>query len=278
MCRLPLLLLRKAIPFAFALLTLAGGALCAQEYSFRSFGVAEGLNNLAIRRIYQDRIGFIWVSTEDGIFRYDGDRFEAFATEQGIPSNSGVAFGDAPDGSLLAGGDVGLYRLSGNRFEKLAVDFNTIAWLRASNRMGRATPFLAPTPGLWNCIPNPGRINLACGGFLSRREHPGRPLMGFSWMATPSGMAADCNSAAWMPLVLASLDKKADFRTGSCRASRKTALEISGCGRGMRAFLNGPPARPDSRGQDFPFHRKTSVEFPQWMTMDGFCLQLQWGC
>jgi len=68
------------------------------------------------------------VSTEDGIYRYDGDRFEAFATEQGIPSNSGVAFGDAPDGSLLAGGSIGLYRLSGNRFEKIPVDFNTIAW------------------------------------------------------------------------------------------------------------------------------------------------------
>ena len=88
MCRLPVLVFRKAMPFALALLTVTGGALCAQEYSFRSLGTAEGLNNLAILRIYQDRAGFIWVSTEDGIFRYDGDRFEAFAREQGIPSKS----------------------------------------------------------------------------------------------------------------------------------------------------------------------------------------------
>ena len=127
MRRLPILLLRKAIPCALALLTFVGGALCAQEYSFRSFGTAEGLNNLAILQIYQDRVGFIWVSTQDGIFRYDGDRFAAFAADRGIPSNSGMAFGEAPDGSLLAGGDVGLYRLSGNHFEKLAADFNTIS-------------------------------------------------------------------------------------------------------------------------------------------------------
>ena len=38
-----------------------------------------------------------------------------------------MTFGEAPDGSLLAGGDVGLYRLSGNHFEKLAADFNTIS-------------------------------------------------------------------------------------------------------------------------------------------------------
>ncbi len=149
-------MLRKAIPFALALLTLAGGALCAQEYRFRSFGVAEGLNNLAVRRIYQDRVGFVWVSTESGIFRYDGDRFEAFATEQGIPPNSGMAFGDAPDGSLLAGGSVGLYRLSGNRFEKLPADFNTIAWAQGIQSDGKGHTFLGTDAGLVELYSQPG--------------------------------------------------------------------------------------------------------------------------
>ncbi|MGA2910167.1 MAG: diguanylate cyclase [Terracidiphilus sp.] len=156
-CRLTLLVFRKAIPFALALLTLAGGALCAQEYSFRSFGVAEGLNNLAIRRIYQDRVGFIWVSTENGIFRYDGDRFEAFAAEQGIPLNSGVAFGDAPDGSLLVGGTIGLYRLSGNRFEKLPTDFTTIAWAQGIQSDGKGHTFLGTDAGLVELYSQPGQ-------------------------------------------------------------------------------------------------------------------------
>src|SRR5579862_5071596 len=94
-------------------LPLAAGVLRAQEYSFHIFGNNDGLNNLTIRQIYQDRIGFIWVSTENGIFRYDGERFEPFGQEQGIPPTSGAAFGDAPDGSLLVGGDFGLYQLSG---------------------------------------------------------------------------------------------------------------------------------------------------------------------
>src|SRR5665213_3186991 len=91
-----------------AILTLGSLALCAQEYSFRYFGITEGLNNLAVRNIYQDRNGFIWASTENGIFRYDGERFEAFGPAQGIPSTSAAAFGDAPDGSLLVGGNFGL--------------------------------------------------------------------------------------------------------------------------------------------------------------------------
>lgn len=67
---MPLLSLRRAVAFALPLLTLAGGALCAQEYSFRNLGTEEGLNNLAILRIYEDRASFLWMSTEDGIFRY----------------------------------------------------------------------------------------------------------------------------------------------------------------------------------------------------------------
>ena len=157
MRRLPILLLHKAIPCALALLTFAGGALCAQEYSFRSLGTTEGLNNLAILQIYQDRAGFIWVSTEDGVFRYDGDRFAAFAANQGIPSNSGMAFGEAPDGSLLTGGDVGLYRLSGNHFEKLAADFNTISWPQGIESDGKGHTYLGTDAGLVELYSQPGQ-------------------------------------------------------------------------------------------------------------------------
>ena len=136
MRRLLLSVLRKSISLAFFLVTVVSELLCAQEYSFRSFGVAEGLTNLTIRRIFEDRVGFIWVSTENGIFRYDGDRFEPFGAAQGIPSNSGAAFGDAPDGSLLAGGNFGLYHLSGNRFEKLTGPFK-YSQLGSGNSIGR---------------------------------------------------------------------------------------------------------------------------------------------
>ena len=102
---------------------LVSGALCAQEYSFRSFGVTEGLNNLGVLQIYQDRVGFLWVSTENGIYRFDGDRFEAFGLAQAIPASAATAFGDAPDGSLLVGGAIGLYHLQGSRFEKVQGDF-----------------------------------------------------------------------------------------------------------------------------------------------------------
>src|ERR1022692_4914523 len=141
----------------FALLLLTSVISCAQEYNFRNLGVAEGLSNLAVRQIYQDRAGFIWVSTENGIFRYDGERFQSFGPEQGIPATSGAAFGDAPDGSLLVGGDFGLYHLSGNRFDKIRLAANTVSWAQGIQSDGHGHTFIGTDSGLMELSSAPGR-------------------------------------------------------------------------------------------------------------------------
>jgi diguanylate cyclase (GGDEF)-like protein len=130
------------------LMMMSCSVLHAQEYSFRYLGVADGLDNLAVQQIYQDRVGFIWVGTENGIFRYDGDRFEAFGPDQGIPLTSGAAFGDAPDGSLLVGGNFGLYQLVGARFQKLRVPFNVVSWRQGIQSDGKGHTFLGTDSGL----------------------------------------------------------------------------------------------------------------------------------
>jgi diguanylate cyclase (GGDEF)-like protein len=168
---------RTIIERTLSLLLLMSSALYAQEYSFRTFGNAEGLNNLAVREIYQDRAGFIWVSTENGIFRYDGDRFEAFGPAQGIPATSGAALGEAPDGSLLAGGNFGLYRLLGNRFEKLAVPFKTVSWAQGIQSDGKGHTFLGTDSGLVE--------------FYTEPEHDGFAVRNFPQAPGTSGPQAD---------------------------------------------------------------------------------------
>jgi diguanylate cyclase (GGDEF)-like protein len=141
---------------ALTFLLLVAGSLRAQEYSFRTFGNSDGLNNLAVRQIYQDRAGFIWASTENGIFRYDGDRFESFGPAEGIPISSAAAFGEAPDGSFLAGGSFGLYRLRGNTFEKLPVSFNTISWSQGIQSDRNGHTYLGTDSGLIELHSEPG--------------------------------------------------------------------------------------------------------------------------
>lgn len=148
---------RKPNPRLLALCLLASSSLCAQEYSFRTFGAVEGLQNLAVRKIYQDRTGFIWVSTENGIYRYDGDRFEPFQASQGMPPNSAATFGDAPDGSLLTGGDFGLYRLSGNRFERIDGPFKAVSWPRGIASDGNGHTWIGTDAGLFQMSSQPAQ-------------------------------------------------------------------------------------------------------------------------
>jgi diguanylate cyclase (GGDEF)-like protein len=146
----------KTNSWVLALLLLACATLCAQEYSFRALGNAEGLNNLDVRKIFEDRVGFLWVSTENGIYRYDGERFEAYGPAQGIPFADGAALGSAPDGSLLAGGDFGLLRLRDNRFERVPGPFKTVNWRQGIQYDGRGHTFVAADSGLIELSSVPG--------------------------------------------------------------------------------------------------------------------------
>jgi diguanylate cyclase (GGDEF)-like protein len=156
---------RRLIARALPLLLLLSAGVRAQEYSLRAFGNAEGLNNLAVRQVYQDRLGFIWVSTENGIFRYDGERFEAFGVTEGIPPTSGAAFGEAPDGSLLTGGTFGLYHLVGNRFEKIAATFETVSWAQGIQSDGKGHTFIGTDSGLVELEAQPGVAEFAMLNF-----------------------------------------------------------------------------------------------------------------
>ncbi len=64
----------------------------------------------------QDRIGFLWVGTQNGLFRYDGTRFEAFHPAQGLPANSVQSLYEDPDGTLFIATPGGVARYSGHGF------------------------------------------------------------------------------------------------------------------------------------------------------------------
>src|SRR5713101_4556614 len=77
----------STLPLAVALCLLIAQASFAQSYSFKRYGPDEGLRT-AVNRLFQDRDGFLWVGTSNGLFRYDGDRFQRFGTAEGLPASS----------------------------------------------------------------------------------------------------------------------------------------------------------------------------------------------
>jgi signal transduction histidine kinase/CheY-like chemotaxis protein/ligand-binding sensor domain-containing protein len=54
-----------------------------QRYTFKEY--VEGLGNLNVNSIVQDRAGFLWLGTENGLFRYDGSSFAAYGRADGLP-------------------------------------------------------------------------------------------------------------------------------------------------------------------------------------------------
>ena len=95
--------------------------LCAlpvlgQHWTFQTYGSEQGLTNLTILALQQDPQGFIWVGTEGGLFRYDGDRFRLFRPERPGRSGDVICLYRSSDGQLWAGSLAGVFRWNGQAF------------------------------------------------------------------------------------------------------------------------------------------------------------------
>src|SRR5258708_30452985 len=88
----------------------------AQRYSFKHYGPDEGLKT-AVNRLLQDRDGFLWVGTANGLYRYDGERFLRFGIADGLPALSITLMHPSVDGTLWVVASRGLARMRHNRFE-----------------------------------------------------------------------------------------------------------------------------------------------------------------
>ena len=68
------LLLRRWIFFLSAFLGLPFW-LSAQRYNFEYYSHGDGLGDMEVHSLVQDRTGFIWIGTASGLYRYDGGHF-----------------------------------------------------------------------------------------------------------------------------------------------------------------------------------------------------------
>jgi diguanylate cyclase (GGDEF)-like protein len=96
------------------------------RFAFRSYDSTDGLNNLAVRVLLQDRDGLLWAGTEDGLHRYEGGRFRHFGQAAGLPSAEITALHESADGTLWVGTFRGLARRAGERFEVVQAGLPTV--------------------------------------------------------------------------------------------------------------------------------------------------------
>ncbi len=106
----------KCIIFLFILIC----NVTAQPFYFRHYQVEDGLSNNTVNCSIQDKDGFIWFGTKEGLNRFDGYNFKAFNIDQKTdertlrPDYIHCLFIDKK-GALWAGSDKGLYQYDGER-------------------------------------------------------------------------------------------------------------------------------------------------------------------
>lgn len=92
--------MKKLLLFYFSLCTYL--IVYAQENSIH-FNTTNGLPHDITYGIFQDKDGFIWIGTDDGLVKYDGQDFKLFSTDEGLRSNFVIAINQAKNGDILVG-------------------------------------------------------------------------------------------------------------------------------------------------------------------------------
>jgi ligand-binding sensor domain-containing protein/two-component sensor histidine kinase len=72
----------------------------AQQFIFKTYTVEDGLVSNPVRRIYQDKRGFIWIATWQGLSKYDGHKFTSYTTVNDLSDNMINDMYESPDGKL----------------------------------------------------------------------------------------------------------------------------------------------------------------------------------
>ncbi|MBL7959636.1 GHKL domain-containing protein [bacterium] len=109
--------------FIFISLSFAffGAALFAQkkDYLIERISIEQGLSQSVVNTIYQDKKGFLWFGTQDGLNRFDGYSFIVFKNEPGnansISNNTVQALYEDVAGNLWIGTLGGLNKLSNRK-------------------------------------------------------------------------------------------------------------------------------------------------------------------
>lgn len=94
-------------------------AAVAQRLIVRSFSIEDGLANGQIHSMLEDRDGFLWIGTWDGVSRFDGVSFTRYDDRHGVPRGRIYAFHQAPEGALYLAGEGGAAVFDGERFRPL---------------------------------------------------------------------------------------------------------------------------------------------------------------
>jgi ligand-binding sensor domain-containing protein/signal transduction histidine kinase len=146
----------RAAPATSGSVAAAPPAYTPSLTGFRRLGTAQGLSQTSVRAMVQDRHGFVWIGTQDGLNRFDGNEFRVYRHGEGaarsLPGDLIRALVIDRQGVLWVGGTGGLsrYREAEDRFEPvpLADERDTQAEVHSLHVDGAGAVWVATYEGL----------------------------------------------------------------------------------------------------------------------------------
>ena len=144
------------------LLTVAAAVAHADVFSSMHISSDDGLSQNNVKSIVQDKKGFVWFGTKNGLNRYDGHRIVQFYVKDYVAgcSNQNVsALYCSTDGRLWVGTDEGVYTYDGTRnvFTRLSVKAadgkGVTGWISSISE--------APDGTMWFCVGGQGIFSYA---------------------------------------------------------------------------------------------------------------------
>ena len=103
-------------------------AQVSSTYSFTHYGMEEGLSSNEVFSVLQDRIGYLWIGTNNGLQRYDGVHFKTFRHNekdpQTVPSNiiNSLTLDQKENlWVITAAGDVGIFDKQNFKYKAVPV-------------------------------------------------------------------------------------------------------------------------------------------------------------
>ena len=101
--RLPI----SIIGFLIFCLSISSFSYGQRNYLFENISIPEGLSNSTVNYVFHDSNGFLWISTADGLNRYDGNKMVVFKNDPNdsttIPSNYCGAISEDSEGIIWIG-------------------------------------------------------------------------------------------------------------------------------------------------------------------------------
>lgn len=86
------------------------------EFNFKRITTADGLSQTTVEYMHQDKQGYIWIGTDDGLNKYDGREFEVYRyredMEKSISANFVPAIAEDIKGDLWVGTSSGLNNIN----------------------------------------------------------------------------------------------------------------------------------------------------------------------